>query len=118
MLGQPNPETPDPLSIDIRGHGKQAITRLSGQAGLTAAEKLQRAFLPLLARRVRYLELDVSDLQTLAMLAKRELIELARAVLHRGGVVVLIGPPGHPSEALEITNLEEFYHALERFRAA
>lgn len=109
---------PDSLSIDISGRGRQAKTRLAGEAGMPAAERLQRAFLPLLARRVRYLELDVCDLKSLAVLARREVIELARAVLQHRGVVVLIGPSGYPEDVLEITSLEQFFAALDQIRAA
>jgi anti-sigma B factor antagonist len=93
-------DPPAHLSIEVEQRAEGLIVRLVGDAGLKGIQILERAAVPLSARRPALLVLDLSRLTFIGSLGIGILVALAHGVKMHGGITRIAVPEGSVSEAL------------------
>lgn len=105
------------LGIDTRTRDgfDGVIVRLTGAADYEAMAQLERALSDVLASRPRHLIVDLAPLQFLNSGAIGRLVEVRKAVLARGGRVLVAGASKYVAECFRLSRLD---HAFEMVATA
>jgi len=95
------------LKVDIEPGEDAHVIRIQGSLGVLEAEKLERSFNSVIARRPKLAVVDLSEVTFMSSLGMGALVGLHRSLKHFSGTVRLAAPPKMVLEALERAKLHE-----------
>jgi anti-anti-sigma factor len=113
MTPFPVPPRGEPsLEVTVEVHGPATVIRVVGEATYRAADCLQRALLPVLARRPPLVIVDLAGATLLSSLAIAALLVLRRSLARWGGTTKLAAVPPPVRETLEVTRALELFEVF------
>ena len=110
------PQERTTLVVTIADFDGGVLVRIEGEAAIVGLEKLEFAFLRVLARRAPVAVLDLSHLTFVSSLAIGQLVQLRRDLNRWNGRVKIAGCPPAVREALQaagLVDLFEFHASVE-----
>jgi anti-anti-sigma factor len=98
-----------PLIVRVTEEPRGVVLRLEGEAQVPAVDRMQLALLRLVARRVRFVVVDLSGLNLLSSLALGALVGFRRDLVRLGGRVRIAGVQPGVYESMKATRLHTLF---------
>jgi anti-anti-sigma factor len=100
------------LEVTIAVRGPATVIRIAGEATYRAAERLELAITPVLARRPALVVVDLAEAGGFSSLAIAALVGLRRSLGRWGGKMRLAAVPALVRETLEVTRVLELFEVF------
>jgi anti-anti-sigma factor len=104
------------VTIEVRELA--TVIRIAGEANCRAADRLQPAITPVLARRPRLVVVDLAGATLFSSLAISALVCLRRSLARWGGTTKLVAVPPSVRETLEVTRVIELFEVFDTLEQA